>query len=123
MTKTFITAIFSIFIFVFITGFDKKAQNPSEFGHFNNGQYINTLFGLTIELQMDWHVLNKQQIEAMSKVAKLAAGNNKKLQKQYEMQLKRTSMLVTAFKYPIPKTDGYNPSFGCTAENLKFFPG
>jgi len=123
MTKKFITAIFAICIFFIFSGFDTKPQNPSEFGHFENGRYINTLFGLTIEFPENWSVLNKRQIEALRKVSKLAAGDNKKLQKQYEMQMKRTSMLVTAFMYPIPKTDGYNPSFGSTAENLNFYPG
>ena len=118
-----LSALSAMAILLLALSCDKKAQNPAEFGHFEDGRYQNTYFGLTITLPEDWHVLSKQQIEAMTNVAKMAAGNNQKLKEQYEKYMERTSTLVTAFMYPIPKKDGYNPSFGCTAENMKFYPG
>ena len=123
ITKKYIAVCFAITILFNFSGCDQKVQDPVEFGHFDNNRYQNDLFGLTIELPEDWYVLSKQQIAAMTGVANLVAGDDDNLKKQYKKHLQRTSMLLTAFMYPIPKTDGYNPSFGCTAENMKFYPG
>lgn len=101
---------------------DQTYENPADSGVFYDNIYINGYFNIKLSVPKGWHILNQQQNKAFKGLSEHIAEENGERKGSYKSQVERMVTLVTAFKYPIPKTDGYNPSFSCIAESLEYYP-
>ncbi len=115
--------VFVLSLFLSLGGYTEEKNNPMEHGFFDDYLYTNSFFGFELLLPEGSYILKDQQNQVLKKISKLAAGDREKLKKQYEEYLDRVAVLLTSFIYPVPKTDGFNPSFSCVAENMKYYPG
>lgn len=103
----------------------KKDTKPADFdyGHLENGNYLNTYFGFTLSLPRGWMVQSQQQMDKMTKEgAEFASGDNKELKAQMKASEVNSANLLSVFKYSQGSVAKFNPSLMLVAENLRNFP-
>jgi len=100
-----------------------KPQN-FDYGHVENGKYLNSFFGFEVGVPANWVVQTKEQSDNLSAMGKEAfAGDNQNMKALISASEVNTANLLTVFKYEMGSPVDFNPSFIFVAENLKFAPG
>ena len=95
-----------------------------DYGHVENSMYINSFFGLKLQLPSDWVVQTKEQTENLAKKGKeLVAGDDKNMKAVIDAAEVNSANLLAVFKYEVGAAVEYNPNFMLVAENLKNAPG
>lgn len=110
-------------ILVFSCNTNNKSK-AFDYGRVENGKYLNSFFGLEVDVPKGWVIQTKEQIDKMTKMGKdLVAGDDKKLKAVMKASEINSATLLTVFKYETGSAVDYNPSFTFIAENLKNLPG
>ncbi len=95
-----------------------------DYGHVENGKYINSYFNFEVTLPGDWVVQSKEATQKIADMGKdLVTGEDKKLKAMVKASEINTANLLAVFRYEVGAAVDYNPSFLLVAENLQNAPG
>jgi hypothetical protein len=101
-----------------------KKPKDFDYGRVENSKYLNSFFGLEVELPTEWIVQTKEQTENIAKMGKdLVAGDDKNMKAIINASEINSANLLAVFKYEVGSPVDYNPNLMLVAENLKSVPG
>jgi len=110
-----------------ITAISCKTQikpNDFDYGHVENGKYVNSYFDFEITIPTDWVVQTKEQMDNLTKMgSELVAGDDANLKAVIKASEINTANLLAVYQYERGSAVDYNPSFMIAVENLINAPG
>lgn len=111
----------ALIISLFAISCNKSQSDKFDYGHFENGKYTNSFFGLEMEIPTDWQVLSQEQnVNLMNNSEQMVDEDNKALQQAVETSKITTAILLTASQYGLEVSDSiFNPNIMFLAENLE----
>jgi hypothetical protein len=95
-----------------------------DYGHVENGKYVNDYFDCNIKLPEAWVVQSKEQTENLANTGrKLVVGDDDKMQAALKASEINTANLLAVFQYELGSAVEYNPNIMIVAESVKNAPG
>jgi hypothetical protein len=103
---------------------DQDKPKNFDYGHVENGKYVNSYFNFEITLPTGWFVQTKEQMDEMTNSGQdLIAGDDSKMKAVFEASKVNVANLLSVFQFEQGAPVEYNPCFSLVAENIKKFPG
>ena len=95
-----------------------------DYGHIEDGKYVNSFFKFEITLPDGWVVQSQEQMDNLTeKGTELAFGENKFKKAVVKASLINTANLLQAFQYELGTPVDFNPNISIVAENISNTPG
>lgn len=122
ISKKIIGLILIIILFSFCS--NNSQPDNFDYGHVENGIYLNDYFNFKIKLPVDWVVQSKEQTENLANTGKkLIAGDNDNMKAAIKASEINTAYLLSVFQYELGSAVEYNSNIMIVAESLKNAPG
>lgn len=118
--------IIGIILIIFSTaGCNTNNQMDNfDYGHIENGIYVNDFFDFSIKLPESWVVQSREQTENIANEGKkIVAGDDEKMKAVINAYDINTANLLAAFQYELGSAVEYNPNIMIIAESIKNAPG
>jgi len=101
----------------------KPESSVFDFGHVENNKYLNSFFGLEIDIPNNWDIKSKEETEFIAKMGKeMYTGDNKDLKETLDAVDIEDANLLTVYMYKADTVVSFNPNFILVADNLKNYP-
>jgi hypothetical protein len=102
---------------------NEKPKN-FDYGHTENGKYLNSFFGLELDIPSGWVVQTREETENLTEMGKeFVAGDDENLKAVIDASKINSANLISVFQYEVGSAVDYNPNFMLVAENIKNSPG
>ena len=100
------------------------SSDDFDYGHIEDGKYVNSFFKFEITLPDGWVVQSQEQMDNLTeKGTELAFGENKFKKAVVKASLINTANLLQAFQYELGAPVDFNPNISIVAENISNTPG
>jgi hypothetical protein len=118
LLKTFLLA------FIAIGCISNNRPKNFDYGHVENGKYVNSFFNFEIILPTNWIIQTKQQIEHLTNLGKdIIAGDDATMKTMVKASDINTAYLLMDYQYERGSAVEFNPNISLIAENIKDAPG
>lgn len=101
-----------------------KKEQAVNFGHYEDGAYTNSYFGIRVPLPETWYVMDDEsRLALMQQGSKIVSGDNKNLKAVMDAADLNSMNLLTAYAHPPGSAVETNPSIIVVAEKIGHLPG
>jgi hypothetical protein len=121
--KKYLAPVVALLIFASCTTKDNKPAN-FDYGKVESNKYVNSYFGMEMDIPADWFVQDQETLDNLTKVGKnMIAGDDENMQAVIKASEINTANLLAVYQHEYGTPVAFNANFILIAENLKKTPG